>query len=259
MSRIGTFFFTKPDGELDAVSFLVFLGVTLGVVHLVGAVGLVEPEANLLIEGDALSESMDGDETTPLLVQSEQSGSLKSFLTDPEMYIFGLLLAFSVGPAEAIQASLGSVVESLLPESNLKLINSQWPSETALQIRSRHIQILAVCNTLSRLAAGAISDALCPGASGHSKSKPSRLFFLALVTGQYAIALLWAGGKLGSTSQLYVISIPTGIALGGVFSIAPTIVAKKWQFKHFGRNFGLIILFAACGMLCFSPSDLLAL
>lgn len=91
------------DGTLNVVSFLAFLAISSGVVHIIGAVNLRVPNAHLPPILPARDE--EADETTTLLPDRENSprGSLLDLLRDPYFWILFMLLVVILGPVSAFR------------------------------------------------------------------------------------------------------------------------------------------------------------
>jgi hypothetical protein len=245
MSSVGANFFTNLAGDLDAVAFLTFLACACLAINIFSAFGLREPEAAPFADKNTADEAQD--ETQPLLGSPDEqpANPLRAFLSDREAWVFALAFLLAAGPSEGIQASLGSIVEALL-SVHTQDGDRPWPSQSALQARSHQVQLFALCNTLARLGAGALSDVICPVAGSTRRRRISRLWIYALSTTQLSLVLLWAVARLRSIDQLYGLSIASGLNYGIAFSITPSIIANRWGLRHFGLHWGLVVL--ACGV-----------
>jgi MFS family permease len=104
---------------------------------------------------------------------------------------------------------------------------------------SRHISMLALSNTISRLASGLISDYM---ASPNRARPASRIPFLLFLSLTHVVALfLLAYSPIALLRNWFLIgSILVGIGYGGIFTLAPTVVSVVWGIDRFGRNWGFL-------------------
>jgi MFS family permease len=104
---------------------------------------------------------------------------------------------------------------------------------------SRHVSMLALSNTLSRLVSGLLSDYMSSPNRSQSISRIPLFLFLGLVNA-FALFLL-AYAPIPWLQQYFSIgSILVGISYGGIFTLAPTIVSVVWGIGGFGRNWGIL-------------------
>jgi MFS family permease len=104
---------------------------------------------------------------------------------------------------------------------------------------SRHISILSLSSTISRLASGFISDYL----SSPNRSRPNSRIPLFLFLGilQVSALFLLAYTPMSWLRQWFSIgSILLGVSYGGIFTLAPTVVSVVWGIGGFGRNWGIL-------------------
>jgi MFS family permease len=104
---------------------------------------------------------------------------------------------------------------------------------------SRHVSMLALSNTLSRLVSGLLSDYMSSPNRSQSISRIPLFLFRGLVNA-FALFLL-AYAPIPWLQQYFSIgSILVGISYGGIFTLAPTIVSVVWGIGGFGRNWGVL-------------------
>ncbi|GAA5949705.1 hypothetical protein JCM21900_003262 [Sporobolomyces salmonicolor] len=287
------------DEELDAGRWLLFLAAFLAIVNGLGGLLLKELPWNEVSEagdgvgkvlppghdgrdsgfaGSSSSSMLDSSasavpsteldieatERTSLLRSSSTpthpNQTLRDFVSTPTFWLFGAVIFLSTGPCEMFFASLGSVLESLLAvsTSTFTMFSPHAPTH-ALQLRKRHIALLSVANTLSRLIVGALSDYLATPTRADNQTRPilkkrvSRLVFLLGACLALSIAYGWAGTGMTSERGLWVVTIVTGVSYGTLFTLCPAIVRSCWPVEHFGRNWGLLTWFSALGALLFTP------
>lgn len=231
-------------------------------------------------------------EETPLIpptVTPPTSQSMTAFVSQPTFWLFGLVILLSIGPAEMAMASLGGIVESLLGVHTTDPVSASSPAtyhffstfidaslgDTAgLELRRKHVQVISVANTFSRLAAGGLSDWLSYSrppfltlpppmfpltysqrlASYFQRPpKVSRLFFVLAACILLSLAFGYTALFLERPAGLWILSISTGLSYGAIFTLSPSVVRSVWPLKDFGRNWGLISWFSAVGALLFTP------
>ncbi|SCV67620.1 BQ2448_5231 [Microbotryum intermedium] len=185
--------------------------------------------------------------------------------------------ALSSSPSKA-----STLLIALVSSSTLK-----GASDTrALALRRLHVQTLSAANTISRLLIGFLSDWLSyaaaplvadensppgsprPASSIHARSwkrrmqllfhdrpppRVSRLFFLVLSCVVLASAFFCASSSLSEPSGLWILTVSVGSCYGLVFTLAPAIVRAVYPISDFGRNWGVLSLFSACGASLFTP------
>ncbi|GAA5821436.1 hypothetical protein JCM3770_007082 [Rhodotorula araucariae] len=189
---------------------------------------------------------------------SAQSEPLRSFVATASFWLLGGVVFLATGPAEMYMASLGAIVSSLAGSRSL-----QHGSTSALALRTRHIALLSVANTASRLLVGAASDYLAASAltrSGTQAKEPQpacrkhvRLIFVAGACVVLAGAYGWGATGLSTPAGLWLITLATAVAYGTVFTLTPALVRARWSVADFGRNWGLLTWFSALGALLFTP------
>jgi MFS family permease len=104
---------------------------------------------------------------------------------------------------------------------------------------SRHISLLSLSSTLSRLISGLLSDYL----SSHTRRHPlSRIPLLLLLSLVHVTALLLLGyASVEWLREWFAVgSLMVGIGYGGIFTLAPTVVSVVWGIGGFGRNWGIL-------------------
>lgn len=137
-------------------------------------------------------------------------------LKDPGFWSFGWIVAVSIGPAEMILSSIGSILTSLLPPDD------SLSPQTSLALRSHHILILSLSSTIARLLSGAIADYLSPvvppptdGSRRHVRRSTLAAGCVAVLLGVY----IWGGVGMASERGLWVVSAGVGSMYGAVFTL----------------------------------------
>ena len=205
LSRIASWAFVidgENSDELDVVAFLAFLSAALFTVNLLGAVGLrvIPPDE----PAPGLSpSSADATETSvllPAVVKPDAPQTIRALVRDPTFWSLGAVLLLVTGPAEMIQASLGSIVESLLSGPSVST-DRPWPAPSALRLRATHVQAISLFNCCARLLSGALSDWLAP-TPGRRKARfaISRLLLMAGAAVLFSAACLYVATGLRDTS-----------------------------------------------------------
>lgn len=121
------------------------------------------------------------------------------------------------------------------------MLQTLHPSTTPLPTLdpSRHISLLSLSSTLSRLTVGFLSDYLSSHTRRHPLSRIPLLLLLALV---HVTALLILGyAPVQWLRDWFAVgSVMVGIGYGGIFTLAPTVVSVVWGVGGFGRNWGIL-------------------
>ncbi|GAA5855916.1 hypothetical protein JCM8547_000413 [Rhodosporidiobolus lusitaniae] len=219
----------------------------------------------------SISNNVEPDERTALLRRTvglppappSPPQTLSALLSTASFWLLGGIIFFSTGPCEAYMASLGAVLESLvpLPLSTLPPIAFSSSSASAavvndLAFRKRHIALLSVANTVSRFVVGAASDWLsAPSGTGKVPGwgRNVRLLFSGGASATLAAAYGWGGTGMRTPAGLWVVTLATGISYGTVFTLTPALVRTRWGTESFGRNWGLLTWYSALGALLFTP------
>ena len=159
--------------------------------------------------------------------------------------------------SETIIASIGSILTSLLPPNvtmpslspTLSLLSPAVPTPSeALALRNKHVSILSISGTISRLLTGLIADHLAPpltpikvphgpgqndmNASMHVyvQRKPVILLrgtFNAICAILLAGVFAWSAGWLEGEEGLWVLSAGTGVMYGALFTLTVGILQTR--------------------------------
>jgi hypothetical protein len=152
--------------------------------------------------------------------------------------------------SETIIASVGSILTSILPPTFAPLSSSSLAmmstitshGSSALSLRNKHVMILSLSSTISRLFTGVLADYLCPPAvavpapRSNDPDAPSHLFvrkrpiilsramFAALCSAILAAIYAWSAGMLESEAGLWVLSGGVGTFYGALFTLSVSII-----------------------------------
>ncbi|EAW13174.1 MFS transporter [Aspergillus clavatus NRRL 1] len=183
------------------------------------------------------------------------------FLQDHTMWWLALGFFLVTGPGEAYINNLGTIIQTLTPESYPP--NAPPPAG----LPSTHVTTIALTSTIARLLTGSLSDFFAPRAThlfpanietGRPSSSSSsvvgrptlsRLMFLL------PSALLLSLGYLLLSSPLplqhpglsHITSALIGLGYGSAFSLVPIIVSVVWGVENFGTNWGIVAMVPAAG------------
>ncbi|KAF7165071.1 hypothetical protein CNMCM6106_001349 [Aspergillus hiratsukae] len=183
------------------------------------------------------------------------------FLQDQTMWWLALGFFLVTGPGEAYINNLGTIIQTLTPESYPP--NAPPPAG----LPSTHVSTIALTSTIARLLTGSLSDFFAPPAthlfpanietgrrpssSGSTAYRPtlSRLAFLL------PSALLLSLGYLLLSSPLplqhpglaHVTTALVGLGYGSTFSLVPIIISVVWGVENFGTNWGIVAMVPAAG------------
>ena len=99
--------------------------------------------------------------------------------------------------------------------------------------------MLALSSTVSRLAAGLISDYVSSPRRTRPTSRIPLLLLLSLCQ-VFALFLLAYSPMSWLREWFSVGSVLMGISYGGIFTLAPTVVSVIWGVGGFGKNWGIL-------------------
>lgn len=237
-----------------------------------------------------LSASLHLDERSPLLIGGPERAredveaqvlgkshrwTALGLVYNPGFWAFGLVMTGCIGPSETIMATFGNIVTALLPAEAMlslsalgqattqafQLFNPTALSSTpglttatdkALQLRNKHVFILSISSTLSRLVTGMAADYLAPAPvavpAPHSddpdapshyfvQKKPilmRRSMFAGICAGLLALVFAWAAGWLGAEGSLWILSLGVGSLYGALFtlSVSFAVPSKLTLARH---------------------------
>ncbi|KAI0273667.1 MFS general substrate transporter [Gloeopeniophorella convolvens] len=261
LSLVASKYFMNSSGGLNVTQFVLFLAVSSGIVHLVGAINLrvpePQPETMLIVERVPLSDEESSiDERQPLLpnkaaqvgvqvIPVDEGNSVLELFKDPYFWLLGLVVLFTLGSCEMVISNIGSIVLSL-PSSSVSDVGARSFSPEV--VTTTQVRLLSLSNTFSRLLSGPLADFISPVVSylpGGVPSFPrkhliSRVAFLTGATLLLAMTFSYQELAIRSPDDLWILSIGTGAAYGTTFTILPSIISSIWGSRDFGRNFGVI-------------------
>lgn len=246
--------------EVDAHKYIVFLGILIPAINLFGAMFMrILPPAPIQLLDDPildppespLGQRLHLDEHTPLLIggpaaaledieaiedgTKEQWTTMRLLKDVGGFWSFGVILALCIGPGETILSSVGSILTSLLPPPNALAILTAAPD--ALALRNKHVTILSLTSTVSRLCTGFLADYLAPPlqavpvpdqdgdtAPRHKfvRTSPVRLWrttFAAICALIMGLVFAVEGAFLQTERGLWVLSAGVGSMYGALFTI----------------------------------------
>jgi hypothetical protein len=260
-----------------------------------------------------LSASLHLDERSPLLiggpeaaredVEAQELGksarwTAMGLLRNPGFWAFGLVMTGCIGPSETVMATFGNIVTALLPPEALLTLSALGQATTqafqlfnptaltstpplvltaakdqALMLRNKHVFILSISSTLSRLVTGVLADHLAPAAvavpAPHSddpdapthyfvQKKPiimHRSMLAAICAALLGLVFAWAAGWLYTEGTLWLLSFGVGSLYGALFTLSPAIVSTHFGATSFGLSWGMISYFPALGSAIYSVSS----
>lgn len=151
---------------------------------------------------------LDGDTDLPNTTSYDPStldigatSTVLQFMSQPTVWFLSFVVLLSGGPAEMSLTSIGAVADTFM-------------SNAPVSLKARHVQLISLANTLTRLSSGWASDKLCQAGP---KGVGQRLAFMA--TGPVLYTLICFYIAMGG-QQLWLLSLTTGICYGLVFTLA---------------------------------------
>jgi hypothetical protein len=247
--------------ELDTVRFLLFLGMSGGLINALSVFGLniwtapaaAEEEdeettagddltiAPSLLPGTASSTACDeppSHEQTPLLRDETLTENLANA---------GPILS-PKGPVQSVSgraffldrdAQAFFLVMLCLSGTGLMIINSitamvdsvaasERSTDDIASIRAKHVALISLSSYAGRILAGLGSDVAI------HRYGAQRLYVLPVATA--CMGLAQVVGMFAPLHWLYICSMLTGLAYGGFFGVAGIIVAELWGEETCGQN-----------------------
>ncbi|KAG9081036.1 putative monocarboxylate transporter mch1 [Ceratobasidium sp. UAMH 11750] len=110
------------------------------------------------------------------------------------------------------------------------------------------VRLLSIAGTVARLCTGPLADIVSPPIDEGSMcvcgpiERPgvNRMVFPMGFLGVLAAGYLWTAVHVTSASELWVLSLGTGLAYGGSWAVLPSITGAIWGERNLGRNFGIL-------------------
>ncbi|GJJ70282.1 hypothetical protein EMPS_02631 [Entomortierella parvispora] len=256
--------------ELDTIRFLLFLGMSGGLINALSVFGLniwpkpVEEDENENASEDnqtitpSLSQhSVEAQENTPLLrdetltetladaagpAQNQykpyevQSISGKAFFLDRDAQSFFVVMLCLAGTGLMIINSISAMVDSVAAK--------EQATDDVASIRAKHVAFISLSSYTGRILAGLGSDVAI------HRYGFQRIVVLPIATACMGLAQLV--GMFAPLHWLYLCSVLTGLAYGGFFGVAGIIVAELWGEETCGQNWGWLSWGSAIGGLLFN-------
>ncbi|KAJ1937259.1 hypothetical protein FBU59_004807 [Linderina macrospora] len=168
----------------------------------------------------------------PAAVQSDEP-VFRRFTRDPLAWSLLLGMICFSGPGMAFVNNCGSMVRALS-------INTSLTPEQIGQYKDNIVATQSFFSFSSRLAIGYLSDIW----RTRLRLPRAGLLILGGLLQVYAQSVAMRVAKL---DDLYSLAIVTGISMGSVFTLAPTITSETWGAENFGICWGFITLGPAIG------------
>ncbi|KAI0035708.1 MFS general substrate transporter [Vararia minispora EC-137] len=277
------FYFSSETG-LDVTSYVTFLAIYSGIVHVGAAMILCLPadEKAVVDAGpsagaaptlsDASSSSVPSERDSLLpkgahidveIVDVQLKGSNDSawnLVKDPDFWLlFFVTFAIlgSVSTCEMVISNIGSITLSLpsVRTAGFVALDRETDIATSTQVR-----VISLSNTVARLVSGPLADFISPIASylpSGVRSYPrkhwiSRMAFTVGAGVLCVLGFLSLEIAIRSQASLWWLSVCTGTAYGVMFTVLPSILSAVWGADNLGRNFGIMSYAAFVGTPTFS-------
>jgi len=210
--------------------FILFMAISVASVALLGGLMLklqhyqeLPPEERILNE-----------EKSPLLpTPREQTNAMNltpfQMMKQADFWLLFVCLTFGSGAGMMVINNIGS-------------IRLTFGGDSGDETQTFLIVAFSTCNFLGRLAFGFLSDRF--------QNALPRSFWLSTACGIMAASHLLFF-LFPSIVMSFVMVVGTGIAYGGIFATAPTLVSIFFGIAHFGANYGVCLLAPAMGSFGF--------
>lgn len=243
--------FGTRGAELDAARFLLFLGLFGGCANALSVVGLntvPAPETRSLEHSEhdhtiTASSAPRENEQTPLLrdgadttgtshAKTPPSVSGKAFFMDFDAQSFFLVMICLAGTGLMIINSISAIVDAVAAPKVPSLLTGLGglldETSPVASTRAIHVALISVSSYTGRILAGFGSDIAI------HRYGACRIDVVPIASVCMALAQLVA--MFVPLQWLYLCSILTGLAYGGFFGVAGTIVAEMWGEETCGQN-----------------------
>ncbi|KAF8978354.1 hypothetical protein BGZ46_006566 [Entomortierella lignicola] len=252
--------------ELDTGRFLLFLGLFGGSVNVLSVLGLkiLSPEYisdhTTNDNSDALSTDYEANEQTQLLEDSTvtvninsqhrvvPSVSGKAFLLNRDAQYFALVKFCLSGTGLMIINSISAMIDAVAAaedtDSGAGLYKNLGDKSPISAIHAYHVMLISLASYTGRLVFSLGSDIAI------HRYGALRIQVLPIATA--CMALAQVVGMFAPLRWLHLCSALTGIAYGGFFGVAGTIVAELWGPETCGQNWGWMSWGAAFGGMLFN-------
>ncbi|KAF9111537.1 hypothetical protein BGX27_004795 [Mortierella sp. AM989] len=273
--------------ELDTAQFLLFLGLFGGISNALSTVGMnIVPAPRMPASGDAVenprvaptfqqqepSAVNDLNEQTPLLRddtstrlnrQSQDQDSAdfagsnkqhhhsdvpsvsgKDFFMDRDAQYYLLVMFCLSGTGLMIINSISAIIDAVAASEKVDTGSKLGEKSPVSAIHAAHVGLISLSSYAGRILASFGSDIAI------HRYGALRIYVLPIAT--TCMALAQVVGMFASLKWLYLCSALTGLAYGGYFGVAGTIVAELWGAETCGQNWGFISWGAALGGMVFN-------
>ncbi|KAJ2705916.1 hypothetical protein FB645_002003 [Coemansia sp. IMI 203386] len=171
--------------------------------------------------------------TSPVTVAQKQQSPIHGFIRDPTAWCLLIGLICFSGPGLAFVNNCGTMVRAMAHGTTLS-------DEQVGRYKDRVVATQSFFSFSSRLAVGYLSDIW------RTRLRLPRAGMLVLA----AMLMIYAQNAAATVARLedlHRLAILVGVAMGSVFTLAPTITAETWGADNFGVCWGVITLGPAIG------------
>ncbi|KAF9911874.1 hypothetical protein EC991_001778 [Linnemannia zychae] len=281
------------EQELDTVGFLLFLGVSGGIINGLSVLGMntlappsrtTDPESNAvgtvapvsehtpLLREDTATETLASRQsdsslstratittTTPIAATANDSQpqkpsrgrryvpskSGKEFFLDHDAQSFFLIMICLAGTGLMIINSISAMVDAIAgTEQGGGGSVGEGDKSPVASIRAAHVGLISLSSYAGRIISGFGSDVAIAQYGAH------RVYVMPIAA--LCMGLAQVVGMFANLQWLYLTSILTGLAYGGFFGVAGTVVAELWGAETCGQNWGWLSWGSAIGGMLFN-------
>ncbi|KAF9099316.1 hypothetical protein BGX23_003171 [Mortierella sp. AD031] len=254
---------TDPEGTAAATTTTTTRTTTAPVSPSSGAVGATPSEQTPLLRENTATDTLASrrsDNTPPTPIVNDPplkkpsrgrrfvpSISGKGFFLDRDAQSFFLIKLCLAGTGLMIINSISAMVDAVAGAergggNNGGSGDDGW-TPVAL-IRANHVALISLSSYMGRILSGFGSDVAIVKYGAH------RVYVLPIAS--LCMGLAQVVGMFASLHWLYLCSMLTGLAYGGFFGVAGTIVAELWGAETCGQNWGWLSWGSAIGGMLFN-------
>ncbi|KAG0281430.1 hypothetical protein BGZ95_003830 [Linnemannia exigua] len=289
------------EQELDTVGFLLFLGVSGGVINGLSVLGMniltpptrtTDPESHADAAAAAATGAEPASERTPLLREDTATDTLasrqsdnslstrntttrttpvaaaanepplkkpstgrryvppksgKEFFMDSDAQSFFLIMICLAGTGLMIINSISAMVDAVAGAERGSGGGGGGGGDNKspmASIRATHVAMISLSSYMGRILSGFGSDVAIVKYGAH------RVYVMPIAA--ICMGLAQVAGMFANLQWLYLTSVLTGLAYGGFFGVAGTVVAELWGAETCGQNWGWLSWGSAIGGMLFN-------
>ncbi|KAG1852357.1 major facilitator superfamily domain-containing protein [Suillus tomentosus] len=164
----------------------------------------------------------------------------KQLWLTPDFYLIFVIMSLLSGTGLMYINNVGSISQALYAKGN-----PNYDELEALRWQAAQVSTLSVCNFAGRILIGLIADLI------RIRLRLPRAYCFCIVSTLFVVSQLSAI-SINDVAHLWKATALLGLAYGGLFGIAPTIIIDWFGLSHLSENWGYVSLSPLVGGNIFS-------